>query len=67
MLISHTRGSDWVGYDPGSRLLFCQIPVSRLHYVRKQFSFFCNARVPLDIISRFHVSSLQKVQNPRHA
>ena len=34
-----TWGLFW-GSDPGSRLLFCQIPVSRLHYVRKQFSFF---------------------------
>ena len=42
------------GSDPGSCFLFCQIPVSRLHYVHKQFSFFVISWVLLDIIFRFH-------------
>ena len=36
------KGVSLGGSDPGSGLLFCQIPVSRLHYVRKQFLFFCH-------------------------
>ena len=43
--------------DPRSCLLFCQIPVSCLLYVYKQFSFFfVISRVPLDFISRFHAT-----------
>ena len=48
------RGVSLGGSDPGSRLLFCQIPVSRLNYERRQSSFFVISWVPQDLISRFH-------------
>ena len=50
LCVQCTTGVSLGGFGPGSRLLFCQIPVSRLlfcqipvshlHYVRKQFLFF---------------------------
>ena len=40
------KGVSLGGSDPRSRLLFCQILVSRLHYICKKFSFFCNFPCP---------------------
>ena len=49
-----SKGVSLGGSDPGSRSLFCQIPVSCLHYVR---NFFVISFVLLDLIMliyRFH-------------
>ena len=50
---------NWGGTNPGSSLLLCQIPVSHLHYVGKQFSFFfAISDVLKDFISHFHSTKI---------
>ena len=50
-----------------SCLLHCQIPVSCLHYVRMQFSFFCNFSCPARLYHNnltFTCHTYKKVVNP---